>query len=328
MSSSVLSSEKFAAGEQIAFLLKEALSVKIARSVDDLASFCEEKSISLSLSLGATLGLLEYISFIKQENGKFSKYEDRTLSNGTLFEKLSEALFVQMAKDGMISQFISPEAMEYDSVRDAVCVRNNFISLEFSALKNLLISIGFFRRHDLSANLLEVHERYRGLFESSIIPAIKEERFSGVENKKLSLAALKRIQEMNEIYGKEAEDFVLLYERGRIGDSEKVKKIRAISDLQCDAGYDIISFESPHSARIDRFIEVKSFTEKPTFFWSENEVETARIKRGEYFLYLVDRQLIENDGYEPLIINDPYEKVFLNEREWQREAKTWFFHKN
>jgi len=326
MSSSALNSEKFAGGEQIAFLLNEALSREGARGMDDIVGFCEEKSVSLSISLEATLNLLEYLKLVgRTESGGFYRIGDEVHSDGALFEQIAEKLFTRMTEDGLVSQLISPESIEYDPVEDVICVRNNFIPLDFSALKNLLISIGFFKQHQLAANLLKVDDIYREFFEASIIPAIKGERFSGVQSAKLSLAALKRIQEMNEIYGKEAEDFVLSYEKKRIATAGKDKKIRIISDLQCNAGYDIVSFNTPQSTRIDRFIEVKSFTEKPTFFWSENEVEVARIKRGEYFLYLVDRQLIAKQGYEPLIIQNPYEEVFLNEGRWEKEAKTWFF---
>jgi Domain of unknown function (DUF3883) len=325
----VLKSEKFAQAEQITFLLNEGLSQTRARSIEDIASFCEEKSVSLLTSLKETLELLKYLGFINHDDrGKFYKNNSEASSPQIIYRRIVEMLFSNMATDGLVSSLIAPESIEYDPSEDAICVRNNFISLDFSALKNLLISIGFFGQHNIANNLLRVSENYRNFFEESIIPAIKNEKFSGIQTHKLSLAALKRIQEANEINGREAEDFVLSYERRRVDDPEKYKKIRIISDLQCDAGYDIASFNDSNSYKIDRFIEVKSFLEKPTFFWSENEVATAMVKREEYFLYLVDRQISDRQGYEPIIIKNPYESIFLNEREWKREAKTWFFHKN
>jgi mRNA-degrading endonuclease HigB of HigAB toxin-antitoxin module len=274
--------ERFGTIDQIQFLLEEVLSVERPQKLEEIIDFCERKSVSLSASLDAILSLLGYISLIEQNsNGAFARVQNGDIAKNDFHEQFVKLLLKKLSQDGLMAQFVSPESIEYDATEDAICVRNNLIPLDLSGLKNLLISSGFFKQHTISINLLRVNELYREFFETAVIPAIKEERFGDVQVKGLSLAALMRIQEMNEIHGKEAEQFVLSYERARVVDDEKRKRIRIISDIQCDAGYDIISFNDINSVRIDRFIEVKSYSTEVGFFWSRNEVRTAEIKIGK-----------------------------------------------
>ena len=77
---------------------------------------------------------------------------------------------------------------------------------------------------------------------------------------------------------------------------------------------------------LNRFIEVKSFSGNESFFWSRNEIDVAKIKENEYFLYLVDRTKMNNDGYEPIIIQNPYEHV-LNNEQWSKRIEKYYLSK-
>ncbi len=315
--------DRYGSIEDIQFLLEHALSATEPRTLSDISRFCEEKSMVLASSLSATLALLEYISMVNVDSEeKFTRTSDAALA--ALGKIIMNSIFDRLMREGALSDFILPEAIEYDSVGDNICLRNNLIPLEYSGLKNLLISLGFFKPHPLSGNLLQIAKELEPLFETKLIPGIKEERFPETRLKGLSLASLMRMQELNELHGREAEEFVLGYERRRLGESIAAR-VRIISDLQCDAGYDIASFDTAASARPDRFIEVKSFKGEPTFFWSRNEVAISEVKRENYFLYLVNRNEMSQEGYEPIIIRNPYEKVFLDEKGWSRDAQSWFF---
>jgi hypothetical protein len=322
----VLNSDRFASLENLKFLLEEVLSYDHPRSIKDIAIFCEEKSVIFATSLEASLSLLEYLSLVNRDSdNKFSKIED-PFSGINIIDFVIQRLFSQMSKDKIISDFISPEAIEFDSINDKICIRNNYVPLDFSGLKNFLISIKFLRKSILSENLYEISGEYQSLFQNSMIPSIKEEKFSGIHCKNLSLASLMRIQELNESHGKEAEEFVLSYEKSRIN-SSLAKKIRIISDIQCDAGYDIASFSNNNSKQIDRFIEVKSYSGEPYFYWSRNEVAISEIKQDKYFMYLVNRQMMDKPGYAPLVIQNPYKNIFLNEKVWDRNVMSWYFSK-
>jgi hypothetical protein len=101
-----------------------------------------------------------------------------------------------------------------------------------------------------------------------------------------------------------------------------LSRVKRISSIKVEAGYDIISFNSMTSNEVDRFIEVKSFSKKPEFYWSRNEIGTAEMKGSKYFLYLVDRSLIGKNDYEPQIIQDPYKNIF-GDPNWQKDPQNW-----
>ena len=118
--------------------------------------------------------------------------------------------------------------------------------------------------------------------------------------------------EQKQIYGEEAELFILAFERTRLNNK---KGIDWIAEYSVAEGYDIISFNTISSTKNDRCIEVKSYSGSPYFFWSRNEMDIARIKGDEYYLYLVDRNQINNEDYTPIVIQNPYKNV-LNGTEW------------
>jgi hypothetical protein len=75
---------------------------------------------------------------------------------------------------------------------------------------------------------------------------------------------------------------------------------------------------------IGKYIEVKSYSGEPYFYWSINEVKVAEKEKNNYFLYLVNRDEMGNNNYSPIIIKNPYESVFNND-EWSKEPQSWKF---
>jgi hypothetical protein len=72
---------------------------------------------------------------------------------------------------------------------------------------------------------------------------------------------------------------------------------------------------------------VKSCTIDRRFFWSKNVIQQAKIKRAQYFPYLVNSDGIGEVDYEPMMIGNPYENVFLDQS-WAREAQSRLFSKD
>jgi len=216
--------------------------------------------------------------------------------------------------------------VKYDVVSDKIAVRNSSISLSLSGIKKLLINIGFFEKSALSENLLAIDSAHANFFKEVILPVIMPEEMT--QQAGMSLDELKSILEQKQLYGKEAEEFVLQFERTRLTDHKNIDKIKIISEIDCGAGYDIVSFDSLESTEINRFIEVKSYAGKAQFYWSKNEVEEAQARGDAYFLYLVDRNKTFDASYAPNIIQAPFKNVFLNESVWNREAQSWRFYLN
>lgn len=174
------------------------------------------------------------------------------------------------------------------------------------------------RRHEIINGLLMINVDYLDVFQDSVIAIVNSSN-----RIKKTIEALKKDLEQKHIYGEEAEEFVLAYELKRLENHPQKEKIEQISKDDVSAGYDIQSFHVDTSVLINRFIEVKSFDSVVRFYWSKNEVETAKALRKDYFLYLVDRSQMLDEDYEPIIIQDPFFNVFENEDYWDKEAQSW-----
>ena len=142
----------------------------------------------------------------------------------------------------------------------------------------------------------------------------------------LSLKQLQARLEADAIAGAKAESFVLKYERRRICNPVLQRQIKQISEIDVCAGYDIISYENDKSTFYDRFIEVKAIPQKPSFFWSRNELEIAKLHGEKYFLYLVDLSKIENAEYCPQIISNPVQSI-MKSPDWIVEPESYHVQK-
>ncbi|RLD40178.1 MAG: hypothetical protein DRI86_15765, partial [Bacteroidetes bacterium] len=100
------------------------------------------------------------------------------------------------------------------------------------------------------------------------------------------------------------------------------KNIKIISSEFANAGYDIESFTGFNSIVPNRFIEVKSYTDNVIFYWSKNEVKTAKELGDDYFLYLIDRNKCHLNDYKPMIVKNPFNRVFSNDI-WRIETDVW-----
>lgn len=123
-----------------------------------------------------------------------------------------------------------------------------------------------------------------------------------------------------------AEEWVVEREKQRLRGHPLVDQVRRISDETVDAGFDICSFSNATSVVYDRFIEVKSYGSVKRFFWSRNEIDTARQLEDSYFLYLVDRSKIDETSYAPQAIQGPYFSMIESQLEgWLMEPVAYEF---
>ena len=51
---------------------------------------------------------------------------------------------------------------------------------------------------------------------------------------------------------------------------------------------------------------MKTYRGDPHFYWSANEIESAKLRGNDYFLYLVNYDKIFDTTYQPEIIQNPY----------------------
>lgn len=324
MSEGIKNQNKFAGLDGIR-IITDAISTK-PTSINQIKDYCISRSLDIALSFDATLILLSYIEIVDVDDDKNTITRKLEIVEKDFNEKILQLLIEKMIADGSIQDLFNPLGVKYDVVSDKIAVRNSSISLGLSGIKKLLISIGFFEKTSLSENLLPINPDHADFFKEIILPVIMPKEMT--EQEGMSLDELRSILEQKQLYGKVAEEFVLHYEKTRLAGHKKIDKIKIISEIDCGAGYDIISFDELKSLEINRFIEVKSYSGKAQFYWSKNEVEEAQARGNAYFLYLVDRDKTSDKFYAPEIIQAPFKNVFLNESVWSREAQSWRFYMN
>lgn len=144
--------------------------------------------------------------------------------------------------------------------------------------------------------------------------------------KSFTLSQLKSLQDRQSEMGLQAENWVVNYEKLRLKNHPLREQIRSVSDSHTSAGFDIVSFENLSSLSHDRFIEVKSFGELMHFYWSENEIQNAKALGEKYCLYLVDRNKMNQTGYQPTIITGPYIALMETpDSGWERKVASYEF---
>lgn len=261
--------------------------------IDSLISYCRCFGwISIDSSVSLSPMLLESLSCPRLLNDK--------LVASTIDMLFSSDVFFP----GMFSFNADTQRYEF---------HNELLSLKFSAIRNVLISQALFEVSD-------------GPHRNTFLVAHSYEELVAEQCRKRSrhytLEQLRKKLEDNAEAGEMAESFVLSYERLRINNMKLNKEIRIISTIDVYAGYDIVSFNTDDSQKYDRFIEVKAISKHNDFYWSSNEIEVARLKGDQYYLYLVNLSQIHQGKYLPQIIRNPA-KIIIDSSDWLVEPQSF-----
>jgi hypothetical protein len=325
----LLKCEKLGSRDELLFLLFNALPLSKSQKISDLKAYCTSNHFSIGQSLDGMLKLLEFMGLISiAGNTVFLKDNFQNSINKTHAEYFEQSdfikiLFLSLKNENAIGNFITPDAIKQDINEGVFYVKGNLIPLQYLGIRNLLISLDFFVRDTLfGTNNLGVNKSFTVFFEAEIVNSIKEKNQK--RKRRRSLLNLKNQIEDQELMGKEAELFVLDFEQQRLDGHPSIDSVQRISEEYVGAGFDIESFGDKSSVFLDRFIEVKSYSENAIFYWSQNEVETAKEFGEKYFLYLVDRTKMSQRGYAPRIFQNPYQNIFENGL-WNKEPQVWKF---
>ena len=254
----------------------------------------------VSVNCPGAVAFLEYLCLIETDmelvKPTVSLNEMSGLNGEEKINRLVTLSINRLVEDGIFDT----DATGFNSEKGHLTIKRSAFPLEYAVIRNFLIS----------ADALEKEENgeicVSGSYENDWTTKLRSRR------KKFTLEQLIKQQEEQSKRGLAAEEFVLKFEKYRL--PVKAGKIKRISDFDVSAGYDIVSYESESSNQYDRFIEVKCYIGSPHFFWSENESDVARIKGQKYVLCLVDYERIEESGYIPNFITNPYEVIFDDEQ--------------
>lgn len=241
------------------------------------------------------------------------KFGDSLKSEMQFKDRFVELLFRALAEDNDFHQIFNSNHLSYDVIYKSFQISVNAFGFRFSNFRQLLVDFDVIRYHPTPEikNFI-LNSRYKKLFDKAILPEIKK--------RKIGVDELRRTMEELQIYGEEAEKFVLAFEEKRLNGKDLIEWV---AEYVTNEGYDIASYDNEIDSEHNRFIEVKSYAgERPYFYWSRNEFSVAKRRRGEYWLYLVNRDEINNDNYAPLMLQDPYENV-LNNSNWTSQVEKY-----
>ncbi|WP_312832413.1 DUF3883 domain-containing protein [Sedimentibacter saalensis] len=286
-------------------------------TIDDIKVICENSKYIIRHT-EALITLLNMINIIEKDN--LNNYKISSDINLILFEndKLINKIIERIIERLFYENLLLEGLFEFNTEFNAYKFKKEVFPLGYSSIRNFLASLGFFSRI-YNQNQFNITFYVNGNYESLLIKYLKANK------KNMKLEQLKKKLEDNEKAGEMAEEYVLEYERQRLG-ANISNEIKQVSIIDVTAGYDIASFDSILSKTYDRFIEVKAISSDNTFYWSKGEINSALIKQDKYFLYLIDLKQINNSNYQPNIVKNPAD-IILEDSEWSLEPQSYLVKK-
>jgi hypothetical protein len=275
-------------------------SILTCIDIENINKNKEAKNNSLQLLIGTLL-----IEF-DLDSKKF--YKKSIIDNKTSFSTELFKMLIDNYSDAF--SFIDKVEIRYDEAVAKYYTKRNFIELDLSGLLMLLNGMGIIQFKD---NYIYFSDR------------ILHKRLDKVNNNqiKISLLELKEQLAIQEQLGDEAEIAAFEFEKKNLLLRNILKIPERVSMFDVTVGYDMASYMTIDSDVPDKFIEVKSCAdESMRFYISRNELETAKKKGGNYYLYLFNRKTNKFT-----IIPDPY-KVFFESGEgnWAIEPQVYQIH--
>ncbi len=280
-------------------------------SISSLTQLRSHHTGKLCLNILPTLLLLEGMGFVSVEENKIE-----VCSSFKMFDDEEKfiAFFSDLLVDYLLQEeVISLESLKYNSQEDCFVLARNGIKYKHASYRNLLLSLRVLIKRDDGTFV----------FEKKIDTIIE---IAPCKNKKKSEERLLQELEQQRIEGLAGELFVLKYEKNRLDKHPFVDKIKQISVIDVTAGFDIISFDDITSAKLNRFIEVKTFKGKPHFHWTINEIRTSKVRADHYYLYLVNYDKISEQDYEPIMIQNP-SSYFACNNDWICTPESFLYEK-
>jgi len=301
--------------EKISLKQIKVLSKIIAKSTLKEREFIKEKYLKMSSNFEDTVEFLNMIGLIATGRNKISPlplYQSILKKEKEMEKFLVENFIVQK---NPLTEYL----FEFFSLFRLINKRYEFKPntaqrLKYSGLRNFLIDLGFL-------SYKSAHKKY--VISDEYFPVYSELR----KRDQLSLDKFLKIIQKQDKISKAAELEIIRYEKNRLSKFPHLaKKVEHISEKNVLAGYDIKSFTEKDEKNISpspRYIEVKAISlRKHRFFWTRNEIDSAKLYKQNYYLYLVPVLSSKKfDINNMIIIKNPYQNVYKNKKNWFRRIE-------
>jgi len=279
-------------------------------TVDGIISKCSLNS-EIQINSKTALLLFEFLNIISIKSERFFlTKKGKLIRKKTNSEDLFEVIALITIREMIANEIITIENFKINHATEKLKFEIKYFPLHAAIFRNFLLTIG---KLNFDGGIYSI------IIDNSIEKIVSRE--VAKSKRKISEIELFKSLEARRIQGELAEKWVLEYERKRLRMTKHFDKVKIISKIDVGAGFDILSYECENSSIYDRFIEVKSFKSIPQFYWTKNESEVASIKGKNYFIYLIDIEMILNEKYEPIILQNPH--ILFNEgNDWLIESET------
>lgn len=256
---------------------------------------------------------------VDQDSGSVALRDSAVVAGESdIRQLLARAVTAGLEKHGAILGLLA--AAQWNPDQDVWVVDSESVPWEQRGLRALLVRVGVLERSMLTSRHWTVNSGYAWLFKNAAIAQNRAHFHQTV----VSPEELRRKMEHQSAAGARAEEWVLQKERRRLSSHPTPELVTRVSEINVAAGYDIASFRTNRSVMHDWLLEVKSHSGVESFFWTANEIATAKRFGKNYALVLVDRTRLEHSKYEPLIIENPYYSIFEKAScEWVSEVTEW-----
>lgn len=234
----------------------------------------------------------------------FTKYAGKSVKSAKLY-----ILELLLRKSHLGKRSISAYLKKFFVNKDIyVCKSKSKLNSPEAGIRDLLMDLGFIER-DYARREYFVVPAYASLMALAI--------------NRTSLIHFETTLKNRDKLGAAAERCILEHERNALRTRpDLVKKIEHVSKIDVGAGYDILSFTLGDGGYEARFIEVKAVSRKDfAFYWTANEIETAKIHGSAYYLYLLPVSEKNKFDLKNLrIIRDPFEQLYSSRKNAELEC--------
>ncbi len=279
---------------QSVFQVYDYVGKIVKTRIDFLGELFNPKALNNTLQLLEDLELIEIKDNLFHKNTMYDENEFKHIFIEKLLDKKRKTLF---------TCFQNKHHFDIKTQR-MFCYKNS-ISMKYAGLVMLLDSCEMIQSEG---------ERWILINNKLKTTIVSEEKKT-----RITLEELENKLILQKKLGLEAEEYVLQYEKEKLEYVGINKEPIQISFIDVSAGFDILSYDKFGE---NKYIEVKSCDTKYNFYFSVNEVETAKKYGNKYWLYLYNR--VNHTIKE---ICNPYQEiVFKQSEEWAVEVDGYHIH--
>lgn len=263
-------------------------SVILSQASIDLSSLTSIKDHDLDLLLDF---ILKFRYFTVEDNRIIMR---KMISSQSLFIKFSNFYFRLLQSNNEVNFHLFQNS-EFNVINDIIILNVDSVEISYRPYLISLQKLGFLSSSDKIRHVqIKEFKLAKKLLDRPLKKISQKEFHKQLEAKKLR--------------GELSEKFVLEIEKKKLEGSEKEPVQVSIDNVAL--GYDVLSYDSNGN---EIYIEVKTLMNNNSFFWTNNEINTAQKLEQSYYIYCVQFKGSEPEKIKK-IIDNPYRNVFIKKK--------------